>query len=120
MAYNTSNTTSTDEALEYASAEGSMPEIRSDALLRDAERIVKRYAPPPTVITAAYTVPAKDCEMRVFDYLQATSGYLSSTNVAGISESYDLLKIEGIVKDAMSGVSLASTSKLRSVPLERG
>lgn len=98
-----------------------MPEIRSDALLRDAERIVKRYAPAPDPLTTEYTDAARDCEMRIFDYLQATSGYLSSTNVAGISENYDLAKIEGIVKDAMSDVSLASTSKtLRSVPLERG
>lgn len=119
-------------AVEYAGLgtveDSGAPEIKLDAVLRDAEREVKKVAPRPTAGFAdvaaeeEYISAASDAEMRVFDYLVNTEGYLSSSGVSGISESYvDFARVEAIVRRAMSGVSnSASSNKLRSIPIARG
>jgi hypothetical protein len=113
-------------AVEYSGLESvedsGVPEIKLDATLRDSERLVKRCATPPSEATEEYTVAASDAEMRVFEYLVNTEGYLTGSGVGGVSESFvDFEKVEEIVRYALSGVSGGSNPrKLRSIPMSRG
>jgi hypothetical protein len=108
MAYTTEVGTRTVKAAEYAGAE-SLVTIKQDAILRDAERLVRKYGPPPDPITDEYESAASDAEMRVFDYLANTEGYLSSEAISGINSSYvDFEKVATIVRATLG--DLAGTS----------
>jgi len=113
--------------LEYSSLDSdAIPEIKADAILRDAERLVAYYAPNPSsaeseVPNEAYISAASDAEMRLWEYLAATEGYLTSTGVAGVNESFvDFDKVKAIVLKTMATISSNPTSKLRSIPMARG
>lgn len=102
MSYMTANGTTTANAVLYAGADGIVA-IKQDAILRDAERLVKRYGPPPIPVTAQYTSAASDAEMRVFDYLINTDGYVSSEGFPGVSTSFvDFEKVKSLVKSIVA------------------
>lgn len=111
-------------ALEYASLDAdAIPEIKADAILRDAERLVAYYAPnpDPDVVDEVYVSAASDAEMRLWEYLANTEGYLASTRIGDINESYvDFDKVKAIVLKTMATISSNPTSKLRSIPMARG
>lgn len=79
--YTTANGVSTGQAQEYYPGAQGQPEVKVDAVLRDAERILRRLAPPPDTDDAGelerYRQAAADCELRLFEYLFETRGYIS-------------------------------------------
>lgn len=117
MTYYTAHDVSTDLALEYAALDAdAIPEVKADAILRDAERMVTYYAPPPSPITTVYTEAAADAEMRIFDYLSATEGYLTSSGLSGISENFvDLEKVVSIISRCMATVSIGAGGSLGQI-----
>lgn len=102
MAETTANGTSTAMAQDYATSE--LSEVKADALLRDAERVVADIAPPPASVDADYTQAASDSELRVFEILATEKHRIKSESVDSISVSYadSSADIYNIVRDTMA------------------
>ena len=100
LAHFTANSISTDRAAEYSRIQvETTNEIELDAILRDAERYVNFYTPPPDPVTPEYTSAAGDAEMRVFKYLASTEGIYTGSGLGGVNESFiDFDKVEKIIK----------------------
>lgn len=122
MAYRTANGTITANAVIYAD-DTTLPTIKQDALLRDAERLVRRLAPPPTEPPSAdYVQAASDSELRIFEWLVNWRPHLSSESVLDSSVNYaENPKVLEIVSDIMGdyyapGASLVNTAYFETMP----
>lgn len=84
----TSNGATLEQATTYAGAED-LPLVRREAVLRDAERLVRDIAPPPDPAPVEYRVDALDAELRTFSWLCSHGdGNVKSESVDGVSLSY--------------------------------
>ena len=103
MAAETSSGTTTEQAQTYAGTE--LADIKADALLRDAARIVRDIAPPPSSVTDEYRQAASDSELRIFEILASGARSVKSESVGDVSVSYadSSSDIYNIVRDTMAG-----------------
>lgn len=110
--------TSTDAQRYTASADGAEP-IRLQFVLEDASEMVARMAPAPSTMTQDYARRAKRAELRLFEWLWTTKGYVASKSVQHLgSVNYDPKAARRIVRETMG--PYAQGSGLRSVPIARG
>lgn len=72
------------DALEYAPAAKSAPEIKAQSLLDDSADWIASMAPPPDPMTEDYPGRAARAEMRVFEYLVEV-GNLRSKSLSGVT-----------------------------------
>ena len=105
MAYETSNGTTTQNAMDYCEAAKGAATVRVDAVLRRAERTVRSLAPPPsTPSDVQYKASAADAELAVFEHLWQRPSYLKREDWLDGSATYaDDGALAGLVRDAMGG-----------------
>ena len=111
MSYTTVNGTTTSAAQTYASTE--LVEVKADVLLRNAERRVKRVAPPPSEVSSEYNAAAADTEMRIFELLASMPVLpVKSESVGDISISYgdQTMTVDEVVASEMADWIDTSTS----------
>jgi hypothetical protein len=103
--YETANGTLTADAVEQSPVASGFPASRQDRLLRTAERIVRKLAPPPDPVTDDYRQAASDTEVQVFGFLATTNeGVEASDSLSGVSStSYRAYEeaVRPLVREAM-------------------
>lgn len=105
----------------YAGA--SADALKVGVVVRQAARLVQRYAPVPVSPPADYAPAARDAELMVGQYLWATGGFRTSTSkgvdVVRKSESYaDLAAVKRTVAETMGPYS--KTGKIVVRTAQRG
>ena len=105
MAYETTNGTTTQNAVDYCEAAKGATAIRVDAVLRRAERVVRTLAPAPsTPAGEQYKSSAADAELAAFEHLWQRPSYLKREDWLDGSATYsDDGALAGVVRDAMGG-----------------
>lgn len=103
MPYETANTTTTQNAIDYCEAAKGAAGVRVDAMLRRAERVVRSLAPSlQTPPDAEYKSFAADAELAVFEHLWQRPSYLKREDWLDGSATYsDDDALAGVVRDAM-------------------
>jgi hypothetical protein len=105
VAYQTANGVATQNATDYFEKARGSAEVRLDAVLRRAERVVRSLAPSPsTPPDDEYKAAAADAELAVFEHLWQRPSYLKREDWLDGSATYtDDGALEGVVRDAMGG-----------------
>lgn len=116
MAHTTANGATTQNAIAYCEAAKGAAEVRVDAVLRRAERIVRSLAPSPsTPPDDEYKQAARDAELAVFEHLWQRPSYLKRQDWLDASATYaDDGALQGVVRDAMGGYYLGEVDSLAS------
>lgn len=103
--YTTVNGTSDSIATDFYQGAQGQPQVRIEATLRTAERIVADLAdrPDPLPDPDDYTQAASDSELFIFEFLATTKGFVSSqSSVVGVSISYQNdPNVLQIIRDSM-------------------
>lgn len=105
MAYETANGTTTQNAVDYHKAAKGAAEIRLDAILRRAERVVRSLAPSPSTPPAdEYRAAAADAELVAFEYLWQRPDYLERKKLLNAEVTYAKAgSLESAIQAIMGG-----------------
>lgn len=105
MAYTSANGTTDVIATDFHQGAQGGPQVKIDATLRTAERIVADLAPRPDPLPDPddYTQAASDSELFIFEFLATTKGFVSSqSSIVSVSISYqNEPKVLQIIRDSM-------------------
>ncbi len=118
----TTSGTTTTQAQAYAGT--SLAELKADALLRNAERLVKRVAPLVEGVepSSAYLNAASDAELVAFEVFAVDPGYVRWKSAGDVSVRYRNEKADAESKVLEIMEAWVSTRKryIKSLRVDRG